>query len=156
VIEIDIPGYENLHLEHVVLDYNGTMAVDGKLIPGVKERLLDLAKKLKVHVLTADTFGRVVKELSDVPCKVYILRSGHEDIGKMNYVKELSTCNCVVIGNGRNDAMMLKSAALGIAVIQEEGASIQAITAADIVTTSILFALDLLANPLRIKATLRL
>jgi len=156
VIEIDIPGYEKLHLEHVVLDYNGTMAVDGKLIPGVKERLLDLAKKLKVHVLTADTFGRVVKELSDVPCKVYILRSGHEDIGKMNYVKELSTCNCVVIGNGRNDAMMLKSAALGIAVIQEEGASIQAITAADIVTTSILFALDLLANPLRIKATLRL
>ncbi|RLB39817.1 MAG: ATPase P, partial [Deltaproteobacteria bacterium] len=87
MIEIDIPGYENLHLEHVVLDYNGTMAVDGKLIPGVKERLLDLAKKLKVHVLTADTFGRVVKELSDVPCKVYILRSGHEDIGKMNYVK---------------------------------------------------------------------
>ena len=156
MIEIDIPGYEKLHLEHVVLDYNGTMAVDGKLIPGVKERLLDLAKKLKVHVLTADTFGRVVKELSDVPCKVYILRSGHEDIGKMNYVKELSTCNCVVIGNGRNDAMMLKSAALGIAVIQEEGASIQAITAADIVTTSILFALDLLANPLRIKATLRL
>jgi len=156
VIEIDIPGYEKLHLEHVVLDYNGTMAVDGKLIPGVKERLLDLAKKLKVHVLTADTFGRVVKELSDVPCKVYILRSGYEDIGKMNYVKELSTCNCVVIGNGRNDAMMLKSAALGIAVIQEEGASIQAITAADIVTTSILFALDLLANPLRIKATLRL
>lgn len=156
MIEIDIPGYEKLHLEHVVLDYNGTMAVDGKLIPGVKERLLDLAKKLKVHVLTADTFGRVVKELSDVPCKVYILRSGYEDIGKMNYVKELSTCNCVVIGNGRNDAMMLKSAALGIAVIQEEGASIQAITAADIVTTSILFALDLLANPLRIKATLRL
>ena len=35
MIEIDIPGYKTLHLEHLVLDYNGTLAVDGVLIDGV-------------------------------------------------------------------------------------------------------------------------
>ena len=61
----------------------------------------------------------------------------------------------VSIGNGRNDQRMLKASRLGIAVILGEGASMEALMNADIVCTSIVSALELLAHPLRLTATLR-
>ncbi len=56
---------------------------------------------------------------------------------------------------GKNYALMLKKAALGIARIQEEGANVQALLAADIVCREILSALNLLINTKRLIATLR-
>jgi soluble P-type ATPase len=50
---------------------------------------------------------------------------------------------------------MLKAAALGIAVVLEEGAAMETVMDADVVFTSINSALDLLTNPLRLIATLR-
>ena len=35
MIEVDIPGYRTLQLAYLVLDHNGTLAVDGILKPGV-------------------------------------------------------------------------------------------------------------------------
>jgi len=69
MIEINIPGFGSLELDHLVLDYNGTMALDGQLIEGVRERLIALAREITIHVLTADTFGRVEENVSDIPCK---------------------------------------------------------------------------------------
>jgi hypothetical protein len=43
VIEIEIPGFRVLQLSHLVLDYNGTLAVNGDLIEGVKSHLSPLA-----------------------------------------------------------------------------------------------------------------
>jgi soluble P-type ATPase len=51
MIEISIPGFHNLQLKHLVLDYNGTLACDGKLIPGVQKILNRLSENLKVHAL---------------------------------------------------------------------------------------------------------
>ena len=68
MIEIAIPGTASLVLQHLVLDYNGTLACDGVLLPGVRERLLVLAENLQVHVVTADTFGQAREELTGVPC----------------------------------------------------------------------------------------
>jgi soluble P-type ATPase len=50
---------------------------------------------------------------------------------------------------------MLKEAALGIAVLHEEGAASETLLAADVACRSILSALELLTNPLWLKATLR-
>jgi len=72
MIEIDIPGFGPLKLENLVLDYNGTLAVDGVLIGGVGERLSVLSKKLTVYVITADTFGNAREGLKGIP-----LRTGH-------------------------------------------------------------------------------
>jgi hypothetical protein len=55
MIKIDIPGYGLAHLEHLVLDFNGTISADGKILPGVKDQLIELAELLELHVLTADT-----------------------------------------------------------------------------------------------------
>ena len=60
------------------------------------------------------------------------------------------------MGNGRNDQLMLEEAALGIAVILEEGAAAVTLSAADVVCTNIVSALELLDNPLRLIATLRI
>jgi len=155
MIEIQIPGDETLQLEHIVLDYNGTMAIDGKLITGVKEALLQLSDKLQIHVLTADTFGRVESEVKDIPCKLSILPKKNQDTGKLDYVKQLGPVSTVCVGNGRNDCLMLKEAVLGIALIQEEGAAAETVLSADVVCPDIMSALDLLVNPLRLAATLR-
>jgi soluble P-type ATPase len=155
MIEIDIPGFAKLRLERLILDYNGTIAVDGQPVQGVKERLIALARHVEIHVLTADTFGGAEKKLSDIPCKIHVLPVEAQDKGKMEYVDRLGADRAVCIGNGRNDVMMLKKAALGIAVVQDEGAAASAILSADVVATDILSALDLLANHMRLTATLR-
>jgi soluble P-type ATPase len=156
MIEISIPGDRKLQLEQLVLDYNGTIACDGNLIAGVKENLVRLANKLHIHVLTADTFGKARSGLEGINCELSILAPDSQDIGKLEYVKGLGAENTVCVGNGRNDQLMLKEAALGIAVILEEGASVGTLSAADIVCTNIVSALELLANPLRLIATLRI
>jgi soluble P-type ATPase len=155
MLEIKIPGHGILNLSHLILDYNGTIACDGHLLQGVKERLADLSTSLDVHVLTADTFGSVRKALSDVSCHVEIIPIEDQAQEKLDYIQLLGLENCVCMGNGRNDRLMLKNAALGVAVVQAEGGAADAILAADIVVGNILDALDLLRHPLRLAATLR-
>ncbi len=155
MIDIDIPGYKRLHLLNLVLDYNGTLACDGCLLPGVKESLASLACELDIHVLTADTFGKAQAGLRGIRCEFSILPLENQDIKKLDYVRRLGSDSTVCIGNGRNDYKMLKEAALGIAVLQEEGAFAGAIHVADVVCSNIVSALELLSNPLRLVATLR-
>ena len=155
MIRIDIPDFGALHLEHIVLDYNGTLAIDGAPIDGVTAALGRLAEQLTVHVLTADTFGRVKTEMADVPCIVTVLGADQQDRAKEAYVRQLGADTVVAVGNGRNDRRMIRAAALGIAVILAEGATGATIQEADVVATDILGALALLAHPLRLVATLR-
>jgi soluble P-type ATPase len=152
---ISIPDYGELDLKHLVMDYNGTLAVDGILIDGVSEALTNLSAFISLHVLTADTFGKAKAGLNGIDCTLSILADQDQQAGKLAYVQSLGIENTVSIGNGRNDQRMLKASALGIAVILEEGASAQTLQAADIVCTSIVSALNLLSNPLRVVATLR-
>ena len=144
-----------MHIEHLVLDYNGTLACDGKLLSGVKQSLKIIADKLQIHVLTADTFGKAQSQLKEIPCNLVILPRENQDIGKLKYVQQLNPEFTVCIGNGRNDRLMVKEAALGIAIVQNEGASVETMAAANIVCTSIVDAFNLLINPLRLVATLR-
>jgi P-type E1-E2 ATPase len=155
MIIIEIKGYSKIKAEHLVLDFNGTLAIDGKLIDGTKQLLELLSKHLTIHILTADTFNSSAKELSEINSKVKVLEQEFQDIQKEEYVLEIGEKTVVAIGNGLNDALMLKSAALGIAVIQKEGASAKTILNADIICQNIIDALELLINPVRICATLR-
>ena len=138
-----------------MLDFNGTLACDGFLLPGVTERLNNLASDLAVYVITADTFGKAQSQLKNVDCGITILSEPDQAAGKLNFVEKLGARNCVCVGNGRNDRLMLKAAGLGIAVVLEEGASVETLVAADVVCTDINNALDLLTHPLRLVATLR-
>ncbi|AEH44834.1 hypothetical protein Thein_0960 [Thermodesulfatator indicus DSM 15286] len=156
MFKLEIPRVGMLEIKHLVLDFNGTLSVDGQVKTGVKEKLLELSKDLEIHVVTADTFGKAKKTLIDVDCKVHILppEEAHDEL-KLKYVEELGAKNVCAIGNGSNDALMLAEAGLGIAVLMEEGMSREAFLAADVLVKDINDALDLLLKPLRLKATLR-
>jgi soluble P-type ATPase len=155
MIEITISKTVVLQLDHVVLDYNGTLAQDGELIAGVTERLQQLSQTLQLHVLTADTHGTVQQKVSAIRCQLHVIGEGKEDIAKAHYLELLGADRVVAIGNGRNDMVMLKDAALGIAVLQAEGLSPRALSVSDILCKDINDALDLLLKPSRITATLR-
>ncbi len=155
MLTFDIPGYKVLNLAHLVLDYNGTIAVDGRLADGVAPRLETLSRNLAIHVITADTFGVVKQQVAALPCQVFILGQESQAEAKLGYIQKLGPEQTVCIGNGRNDRLMLGAAVLGLAVILEEGSAGETLRAADIVCRSITDALDLLLNPLRLTATLR-
>ena len=155
MVAVDIPGFGKLRLEHLVLDFNGTLAVNGVLIPGVLDPLRELADHLQVHVVTADTFGTVAQQLAESGAKVTVLDAGGQRQAKRDYVVRLGPDTVAAVGNGRNDELMLESAAVGLAVIQREGAASAALRSADVVCPSILAALELLTNPIRLTATLR-
>ncbi len=153
--QVAVPGYGTLEIRHLVLDYNGTLAVDGELEPGIGACFQALAPEMTIHVVTADTFGKAARRLEGLPCQLTVLGQGDQDQAKLNYVKSLGPEHTAAVGNGRNDRLMLKQAALGIAVILREGAAAQTVMAADIVCTDISSALQLLYHPLRLTATLR-
>ena len=156
MIQIDISEFGILKLEHFVTDYSGTLSEDGRVLPGVKERLNALSEKMKVHVLTSDTFGMARKELEGVNCTLHVLDGPGHVFQKEKYVLSLGPDSVVALGNGNNDAKMLKAARVGISVCLKEGCSIEALKAARILVRSPIDAIDLLLNPKRLTATLRL
>ena len=154
-LRIEIPDSKIIKAEHLVLDFNGTLAVEGYFIEGVIGKLVQLSSVLKVHILTADTFGTVEKELKGLPVTLKILETAHQDKQKLDYVKNLGADKVIAIGNGRNDVLMLKESAISIGVIQAEGAFSQVINCSQVICASINDALLLLINPKRLLATLR-
>ena len=136
----------------LVFDYTGTLSLDGLLILGLAERLADLALSVRITVLTADTFGTAQDQLAGLPVQVRLVEKGQD---KADFLKQLGPERVIAIGNGRNDVEMMKIAGLGIVVIGPEGAAGELLQVADVVVRNIRDALDLIANPLRLKATLR-
>ena len=155
MIDIRIPGFKQMMLEHLVLDFNGTLACDGILAEGVRDLLVLLSRDLRIHILTADTHGNAAAACEGLPCGLVVLPEGAQDISKRDYVRKLGADRAVCIGNGRNDRLMVKEAAIGICVIGEEGASAETAAAAHVACRSAGEALSLLVHTNRLVATLR-
>jgi len=133
----------------------GAIAVDGKLIPDLVPLIMSTAAMVEIHVVTADTFGFARQNLQSLPVRLTILSQDDQDQKKLSYVQELGPSQTIAIGNGRNDKLMVRDAALGIAVVEAEGACVETLRVADIICRSPVDALSLLLNPNRLIATLR-
>lgn len=156
MIEISLPGRDfDIKIHHLMLDVNGTLTVDGQLIPGVKERIELLKEHVEIYLLTADTFGKGAEAAAELGTSFKRVDADEGGFDKRYFLLDLGKEHTAAIGNGYNDIYMLKEAALGIAVIGREGCSVEAIKRADIVVNDINDGLDLLLNPQRIVATLR-
>ena len=151
-IVITLPGQAPIEIEHLALDFTGTLSVDGRLQAGVAERLMALSELLEITVITADTRGAALAELAGLPLGVRLVRHGHDKAG---LAARLGCARLAAIGNGRNDIEMLEGAALAIAVMGAEGTAAALLSAADVVAPDITSALDLLLHPVRLVATLR-
>ncbi len=155
MIEIRIPGRGTLQLEHLVSDVNGTLAVDGVLMEGLAKRIVFIRDRITIYLLTADTHGKQAVIDQQLNVTATRLTGGNEQEQKRAYVKKLGSDKVIAIGQGANDAAMLKEAALGICVMSPEGAATETLLSADIVVPNIFVAFDLLNKPLQIVATLR-
>ena len=155
MIEIIIPGYGTLQIKHLVTDVNGTLAVDGQLIEGVARQINTLRDRLQIHMLTADTHGKQNEIDQQLSLMAIRIKKGNEAQQKMDYVTHLGAENVIALGQGANDAKMLKEAAIGIAVVSLEGLAIETLNAADLLLPDTLTALNLLNQPVQIVASLR-
>jgi len=153
--KILIPGAGEMTIKNIVFDYNGTLAVDGKLVPGVRDKINAHAKAFKFHVITADTFGTVEKALEGVDCRVTTIPEKDQDRAKADYLSTLGSSTTIACGNGANDELMLKNAAIGVAVLLDEGLNTRALVASDVLIKDIMDLFSYLENPGRLIACLR-
>ncbi len=155
MITINIPGRGTLEVANLVLDLNGTIALDGEVLPGVAERLVTLSTRLAIHLVTADTQGQAAQSAERLGLQLFRIVPGDEGGQKLNLVAQLGPAQTVAIGNGANDARMLAAAGLGIAVLGPEGLATIALQSAAVMVGRVEDALDLLLRPQRLSATLR-
>jgi P-type E1-E2 ATPase len=155
MIELNIPGRGRVQLQHLVCDVNGTLAVDGQLLEGIARPLTTLRDRLTLHLLTADTHGRQHIIDQQLNLQAVRIQAGAEAAQKAAYVRQLGPETVIAIGQGANDAEMLRLAAVGVAILSKEGTALEALLMADLLAPDIFSALELLENPLRLVATLR-
>jgi soluble P-type ATPase len=151
-IDVEMPGGVIRSFTDLVLDYTGTLSMDGVLLSGIVERLERIAASLRITVLTADTFGTAAEQLKGLPVEIRVIRKG---VDKADVIQRMGCEKVITIGNGRNDVPMMELAGIAIAVIGQEGAAGELLRVADVVVRNVHDALDLVTNPLRLKATLR-
>lgn len=158
MISCTIPGRGIIEINHLVCDVNGTITRDGILIPGVKDALEKLSKQVQIHLVSANTSGRLSNlevELEEILTSVKQVALNGEAEQKVEFVQKLGSSGVAAIGQGTNDRLMLKDAALGICILSSEGTAVEAMINSDILVPDILSAFDLFLIPDRLKATLR-
>lgn len=154
-MRIEIPGYKELKLRYLLLDYNGTIATDGSIPASVRERLNKLSEELEIYVLTADTHGTAAKQCEELKVNLKTFPVGNAADYKEKVVEELGGEGCVCMGNGRNDVKMFQKSDFSIAIMGTEGMYAGLLQEADVCVTSIEDGLDLLLYPKRMIADMR-
>lgn len=155
MLEITVPGHGRFTPEVLVLDYNGTLALDGLIFEQIKDKITALAQNLEIHIVTSDTFGSVAAQCWDLPVQIKVLHTQNHTQEKADYLNQFENRTVVAVGNGANDQLMLKKAQIGIVVLGSEGCAGASLAAADILVKDINDALDLFRRPQRLIATLR-
>ena len=154
MITIERPGQDNLEIEFLLIDFEGTLASDRRVHPKAKDKINLLSKRTKIHILTKEGKEVVEETLRKVKAEIFYLTEGETSQQKLNLLHQLGATRTVAIGNGVDDAPMIEEAGLGICVIGKEGTSAETMKKANVVVLNILDALDFLLKPLRQKATL--
>ncbi|MHC1740330.1 MAG: HAD family hydrolase [Anaerolineaceae bacterium] len=155
MLELRFPGKPEIKISYVLCDINGTLSLDGQLLDGVVETISQLKKNLEVHLISANTTGTAAEIANQLGVRLQLIEGSHEAQQKERYLEKLGAEQTIAIGQGANDALMLKKAVIGICVLSREGSALKTMNAADMVVPDILAAFELLQKPLRIVATLR-
>ena len=154
-MKIEIPGYPSLDLKYLLLDYNGTIALDSIISEAVANKIRQLSDLFQIYVLTADTNGTARQMCEGLPVEILTFPNDAAMQEKQNILYSLGKENCATIGNGRNDLLMCREAAFSVSVLGQEGMYGRLMTATDLCVPSILDALELFLKPHRIIASLR-
>jgi soluble P-type ATPase len=157
-ILIEIPGLGSREIRVIVSDYTGTLSCGGRLVPGVREKLVVLLGLVDIRIVSSDSFGTAAEELAEI-VKPDILSTNRHDAEKQDYVKTFDLKHVAAFGNGNNDRLLLKTVkeggGLAIAVDNGEGCAVDALLNAHLFIVGAANALNLLLEPRSCKATLR-
>ena len=151
-MEIPIPNNGTLRIENILLDLNGTLAVGGNIIEGVRERVGILREEYRLILLSGNTRGGADLLAKEFGIQFIETKTG---IDKKKVAEDLDPIKCAAIGNGLIDLELIQAAHLGIVTMQGEGVHTKTLLAADIVVPSVNDALDFFIDRNRLIATLR-
>jgi soluble P-type ATPase len=154
MISIQRPGMESLDIHFVLIDFEGTLAMDGRVHPKAKDKVNLLSKRVTITILTKSNREKVEETLRKMRAEILYVTEGDSSQQKLNALQRLGAHQTAVIGNGLDDVRIMEQAGLGMCVIGKEGASAEAMAKADLVVTHVLDALDFLLKPLRQRAIL--
>lgn len=154
MILIERPGQEALQIDHLLIDFEGTLAMDRRVHPKAKDKINLLSKRLKIYIFAKEEKERVEEVLRRVRAEIVFLNQGDSSKQKLEFLNSLGGFRTAVIGNGVDDLPMLKEAALGMVILGKEGTSGALIQVANLIFTNVIDALDFLLKPLRQRATL--
>jgi soluble P-type ATPase len=156
MITLQRPGQTPLEIEYLLIDYEGTLAADGRVHPKAKDKVNLLAKRISVYILAKTGQVKVEETLRKVKAEILFFTEGEASGEKLDFLRRLGPEKTVAIGNGVDNVLILEEAGFSICVIGRAGASGETLKRADMVFTDILDALDFLLKPLRQKTTLGL
>lgn len=155
--KINIPNYRIIIIKNILFDINGTLQFQGKISPELIIKFNELKKIYKIYLISADTRGNL-KDIAETLDVDYIKIKPQEITeveAKNNELIRLGKDVTVAVGNGNNDALMLKNAVLGIVILGNEGASIKSMMNSDVALPDPLSALNFLLDEKIMIATLR-
>jgi len=78
MIEMNIPGQGIFQLEYLVCDVNGTLAMDGVLLPGISTAINKIQDRLKVFLITANTHAKQSNINFELGIEAKIIQKGNE------------------------------------------------------------------------------
>lgn len=146
-------GIGEIELDTIVLDLNGTIALHGKIVPGVKERLTKLKDLgFTIYLFSGDQRGNVAELAQKLGIDFKKASTAEE---KEKLMLDLDKGKTVAIGNARIDIGTFKQAKLRIGTLQTEGIHVAILEHLDILVPSINDALDLLLDVSAFNATMR-
>lgn len=152
-----IPNFGTCIIYNIFLDLNGTINYYGKRPEGIKPVIEELKKFFNIYIVSANTRGDLDSIANELGVDYLVMpKLESEQDSKLDVLNKLDPSSTIAIGNGNNDVKALKSAKIGIAVIGKEGASINAINAADLVVTDILDAFRIILDEQAMIASLRI
>ena len=154
MILLQRPGQDPLEIEFIMLNFEGTLATDGRVHPKAKDKINLLSKRARIFIFTTGEKESVSAVLRNVKAEVVYLREGEASRGKLDLLQQLGPRRAVAIGSGMSDIEMIQNSGLGIGVMSREGTLSEVIGKADLVFMTVVDALDFLLKPLRQRATL--
>ena len=153
MIAIQRPGQPPLEADFLLIGFEGTLATDRRVHPKAKDKINLLSKRLKIYVLTTSERAVVEGALRRVKAELVFMTEGGASEAKLGLLRQLGKERAVALGNGLSDVSILEESALGICVLNREGATTEAVAGADLVMLNVLDALDFLLKPLRQRTT---
>jgi soluble P-type ATPase len=158
-IMLKIRGFGDRHIKTLLADYDGTLSCNGEVGEKIKDRLVELARSVDIHILTGDRKAKSKACFGRLPLHIHLLSDENQDIQKRDFLKDLNTKNVAVLGNGNNDRLLLQevkaNGGLCVAVDNGEGCSIEALLNAHLLVQGAVAALDVLLKPEQFAGTLR-